>query len=79
MAWVKTNLEVSELRELLAALIEAAEVWLGLFMDDLVGTNVPTLSESFAADIALVRPLACMASLMSLRSKLAFRSTGEGG
>jgi hypothetical protein len=61
-----SNLEVSELRELLATLIEAAEIWLGLLMNDLVSTNVPTLGESFAANFALVWTFACMASLMGL-------------
>jgi hypothetical protein len=74
----KTNLEVSELRELLAALVKAAKIRLGLLVDDLVGANVSALSESLSTDLTLVWPLACMASLMSLYITVSFQHGLKG-
>jgi hypothetical protein len=54
------------LRELLATVIEATEVWLRLIVNNLVGTNVPALGEPFPADFALVRTFSGMPSFMGL-------------
>ena len=63
-----TNLKVSELSELFAAVIESAEIRLGLVVDDLVGTNVAALSESLATDFAWVWSFTCMAAFVCLYS-----------
>lgn len=47
-------------------MVQAAKVWFGLLVNDLVGTDVPTLGEFLSADIAVVWFFASMASLMSL-------------
>jgi hypothetical protein len=52
--------------ELLAAIIEAAEVGLGLFVNDSVSTNITTLGESLVANIALVRALSSVSSFVGL-------------
>ena len=52
--------------ELLTTLVEAAEVRLGLLVNNLVSTNVSALGESLPTDVAVVWSLASMASLMGL-------------
>jgi hypothetical protein len=61
-----TNLQIAELRELLATFVEAAEIGLGLVVNDLVCADVATLSESFATVIALEWSFASMAAFMCL-------------
>jgi hypothetical protein len=61
-----TNLQVAELRELLATFVEAAEIGLCLIVNDLVCADVATLGESFATVIALERSFASMAAFMCL-------------
>ena len=65
MPWV-TDLEISELCELLAALIKSTQVRLGLLMNNPVGTNIAALSKPFTTDLTVVWPLARMAALMCL-------------
>jgi hypothetical protein len=62
----RTNLEIAELGELFAALIETAEVGLGLIVDDLVGTYVSTLGKSLAADFTSVWAFSGVPSFVSL-------------
>ena len=62
----KTNLEVSELGEGLAAVIESAEVWFGLIVNDLVGADVAALGEPLATDIACKWSVTGMSSLVGL-------------
>lgn len=61
-----TYFEIAELSELLAAVVESAEVGLGLIVYDLVGSYVATLCESFPADFALVWSFTSVSSLVSL-------------
>lgn len=64
--------------ELLATLVEAAKIRLGLLVDDLVSTNISALGESLPTDIAVVWSLAGVASLMGLYLKLVFRKVMRG-
>jgi hypothetical protein len=61
-----TYLEVSELSELFAAVVESAEIWFGCIVNDLVGANVAALCESLSTDFARVWSFTCMASFMGL-------------
>jgi hypothetical protein len=63
---VHVALEVAELSELLAALVELARVGLDLLVDDLVGADVAPLGECLVADFARVGSLACVSTFMSL-------------
>jgi hypothetical protein len=63
---VEAYFEIAELCELLAAVIEPAEVGLGLIMDDLVSADVPTLGESLPTDFALVWTFSSVSSFMCL-------------
>lgn len=63
---MEAYLKIAELCELLAAVIEPAEVGLGLIVDDLVGANVPSLGESLPADFALVWTFSSVSSFMGL-------------
>jgi len=74
--FVLVGLEVSKLGELLAAVIESAEIWFGCIVNDLVGANISALSEPLSTDFAWVWSFACMATLVSLEvSKLRETST----
>jgi hypothetical protein len=63
---VEAYFEISELRELLATVIKTTEVGLGLIVDDLVGADVPALSESLPADFAMVWTFSSVSSFMCL-------------
>jgi hypothetical protein len=69
----ETYLEISELSKLLAAMIETAKVWFSLLVDDSVGTDISALSESLATDLTVVRSLASVAPLMSLRNSISLK------
>jgi hypothetical protein len=71
LAWlchesVNAHLQISQLGEWLAAVVELASVWLGLEVDQSVGSHVSTLSEVLAADVAIVWTLTGMAALVRL-------------
>lgn len=68
--------EIAELRELLAAVIEPAEIGLGLIVDNLVGADVPPLGESLPTNFALVWTFSSVSSLMCLEL---FVSRDSGG
>jgi hypothetical protein len=74
---LETNLEISELSKLLAAMIETAKIWLSLLVDDTVGTDVSALSESLSTDLAVVRSLTSVAPLMGLYKVLVSRLQGS--
>lgn len=61
-------LQVPQLSELLATVIELASERLDLLMNDLMRSYVATLRKSLAALVAVVRSLSGMATLVSLRS-----------
>ena len=61
-----TYLEVAQLCKLFTTVIEAAEIRLGLVMDDLVGANVASLGKSLSADFTLVWTFAGMSTFVSL-------------
>lgn len=63
---VLMGLEIPELGELLAAVVESTEVRLGLIVYDLVGSYVAALREAFSADFALVWSFTSVSSLVSL-------------
>lgn len=67
---VETYFEIAELRELLAAVIETAEVRLGLIVDDFVGADISALGESLSTDFAMIWTLSSMPSFMSLQFPL---------
>lgn len=56
--------EVSELRELLVAVVEPAGVRLCGGVDDFVGADIAVLGESFAADVAVVGAFAGVAAFV---------------
>jgi hypothetical protein len=62
----RTNLEVSELREELAAVVESAGVGFGLIVDGLVDADIAALCEFLAADIACMWLFTSMAPLVGL-------------
>jgi hypothetical protein len=64
-----TYLEVSELSELLATIVQSAREGLDLLVNNLVGTNIATLRKGLAADVAAVWALSSMAPLMCLEVK----------
>jgi hypothetical protein len=64
----RTYLKVPKLGEWLAAVIESADVWLGLIVDDLMGADIAPLSEFLSTDVARKWSLTSMASLVSLQS-----------
>ena len=59
-------LEVAQLGELLAAVVELAGEGLDLLMDNLVRSHVASLRESLATDLTVEGSLASMSSLMCL-------------
>lgn len=59
-------LEISQLRKLFATLFEFADKGFGVVMDDLVGADIASLSKAFPADVAIVRPFACVTAFMGL-------------
>jgi hypothetical protein len=64
------------LRELLAALVQLANEWLDLLMNNLVRAHIASLSKSLAADVAVVGTLASMTALVSLvKVSLVFADT----
>jgi hypothetical protein len=63
----RTYLQIAELRELLAALIQSTEVGLGLVVNYSVGSDVASLSKRLSAGFALEWPFPGVSSLMSLR------------
>lgn len=46
------DLEITQLRELLAAVFQLTRVWLRLFVGDLVCAHVATLRKPLVADVA---------------------------
>jgi hypothetical protein len=67
-----------ELLKRIAALVKAANKWLGLLMYDLVGANIRLPSECPPTGLTLVWSLVYVALLMSLKIRIIFRS-GERG
>jgi hypothetical protein len=61
-----THLEIAELSELFAAVVESAGKGLQLLMDNFVCSHISSLRKGLAADVAVVRPLASVTALMSL-------------
>lgn len=64
----RTNLEISKLGESLATPIEPTAIWLVLIVDDPVGADVATLSESFPTNFTWIWAFTCMATLVGLKS-----------
>jgi hypothetical protein len=54
------------LGELLATVVELAEKWFDLLMNNLVRTNVATLGECLSTDVAAVWALSSVPSLVCL-------------
>lgn len=61
-----TDLQISQLCELLPAIIKLTGERLNLLVNNLVGTYIATLREGLATDVATVRPLACVSPLVCL-------------
>ena len=59
-------LEISKLRKLLSTVVQFAGERLDLLMNDLVGSDVATLSKGLATDLTPVGPLSSMSPLVSL-------------
>lgn len=59
-------LQVPQLCELLAAVVEFAGEGLDLLMNDLVCTDVASLREGLSTDVAVIRPFAGVSPLMGL-------------
>ena len=68
MSKTRTYLKVPKLGKWRAAVIESADIWLGLIVDDLMGADVAPLSEFLSTDVARKWSLTSMASLMGLQS-----------
>jgi hypothetical protein len=66
-----TYLQVTELSELLSAVIQSARERFDLLVNDLVCTDVATLGKSLAADVTAVWSLSSMAPLMRLEMRSA--------
>ena len=64
---METYFEITELRELLAAIIETTEIGLRLIVDDLVGADVPALRESLPTDFTMVWAFSSVPSFMCLK------------
>jgi hypothetical protein len=64
---VETYFEIAELRELLAAIIETAEVGLRLIVNDLVGADLPALRESLPTDFTMVWAFSGVPSFVCLK------------
>ena len=62
----KTDLEIAQLGELLAAVVKFACEGLDLLMNNLMGSDVPPLGESLATDLAIIRPFASVSPFMCL-------------
>jgi hypothetical protein len=67
---VEAYFEIAELRELLAAVIETAEVGLGLIVDDFVGAYISALGESLPTDFAMIWTFSSMPSFVCLQFPL---------
>lgn len=63
----KPYLQISQLGELLAAILELAQERLDLFMYNLVCTDITSLGEALATMVARVWAFPSMSSLMCLR------------
>lgn len=63
---VVTYLQIAQLSELFPTVIKFAGKWLDLLVDDLVGPHIASLCESLAANVATVRTLASVSSLVGL-------------
>jgi hypothetical protein len=63
---IESYLQVSELGELLSAIVKAAEVRFGMIVDDFVSPYVSTLGEAFAALLALIGSFASVSSFVGL-------------
>lgn len=59
-------LEIAQLSELLAAVVESAGEGLDLLVYDLVGANVASLCKSLPTDVTAVGPLSCVTPLVCL-------------
>lgn len=64
----RTYLEIAELGELLAAVIKATEVGLGLIVHDFVRSDVAALGKSLSADFALVWSFTGVSTFMGLET-----------
>jgi len=64
--FILVRLQVAKLSELLAAIVEFAGERLDLLVHDLVRSDVSTLRKRFTTNVALVRPLTSVTSLMRL-------------
>lgn len=60
-------LQVTKLRELLAAVIELACEGLDLLVNNLMGSDIASLSECLSTDLASVWTFACVPALMGLK------------
>jgi hypothetical protein len=58
------RLQIPQLSEMLPALVQLASVRFSSGVDDFVGPHVSVLGEGFAADVAVVGALACVAPLV---------------
>lgn len=61
-----TYLKVTELSELLAAIVKLAGEWLDLLVDDLVCPDIAALSKCLSTNITAVGAFSSMASLVGL-------------
>lgn len=61
------NLEIAQLGELFPAIVQLAGIWLGLFVRDLVGSDIAALGESLVADLARIGLFASVSALMGLK------------
>jgi hypothetical protein len=59
-------LQVTQLSELFAAVVELAAEWLDLLVNDLVCSNVATLGKTLPADVTAVWSLPSVSPLMCL-------------
>lgn len=66
MELVLVRLQISQLSELLAAIVKPARERFDLLVNDLVRPNIATLSKSFTANIAIVWSFPGVSSFMCL-------------
>jgi hypothetical protein len=59
------RLQVAQLSEMLSTLVQLAGVGFRCRVNDFVSSHISVLGESLAADIAMIRSLACVPSLVS--------------
>jgi hypothetical protein len=79
MKLILVRLQISQLRELLPALVQLAGVRLRGRVDDFVGAHISVLRESFAADVAVVGALAGMAPLVGFEVAELAEALAAGG